>query len=49
MKIIQINIFLSCIRQPAQAQKEGPHATVYLVSGEQYKGDFHDNKRHGVC
>lgn len=30
-----------------QAQKEGAHSTVYLVSGEQYKGEFHNNKRHG--
>jgi hypothetical protein len=34
------------IRMP-QAQKEGEHATVYLASGEQYKGEWRDNMRHG--
>jgi hypothetical protein len=32
-----------------QAQKEGARATVFLPTGEQYKGSWRDNKRHGMC
>jgi hypothetical protein len=30
-----------------QAQKEGQHKTVYLPSGTQYAGCWHNDKRHG--
>ncbi|KAH9273091.1 hypothetical protein BASA83_004668 [Batrachochytrium salamandrivorans] len=29
------------------SQKCGPHATVYLINGDRYIGDWKDNKRHG--
>ncbi|KAI8920505.1 hypothetical protein BC831DRAFT_479341 [Entophlyctis helioformis] len=29
------------------SQKAGPHATVYLINGDRYIGDWKDNKRHG--
>ncbi|KAL2913101.1 hypothetical protein HK105_207446 [Polyrhizophydium stewartii] len=29
------------------SQKMGPHATVYLINGDRYIGDWKDNKRHG--
>jgi hypothetical protein len=48
MSVTQFTLVAYALQLPTQAQKEGPHATVYLVSGEQYKGDFHDNKRHGA-
>eukprot|EP00842_Homolaphlyctis_polyrhiza_P001142 jgi/Hompol1/2028/HPOL_005073-RA len=28
------------------SQKMGPHATVYLINGDRYIGDWKDNKRH---
>ncbi|XP_051540531.1 MORN repeat-containing protein 3 [Myxocyprinus asiaticus] len=30
-----------------KAQKCGPHHTVYSVNGDQYKGEWLDNKKHG--
>lgn len=30
-----------------QANKTGPHKTVFWVTGEQYRGDWKDNKLHG--
>lgn len=30
-----------------KAQKDGPHGTVYWVSGERYQGEWRDNQRHG--
>lgn len=29
-------------------QKNGPHATVYLVNGDQYIGEWKDNLKHGL-
>lgn len=33
----------------SQAQKDGPHHTVYWNSGERYQGEWKDNKKHGKC
>lgn len=30
------------------AQKEGPRKTFYAVGGDEYTGDWHDNKKHGT-
>lgn len=29
------------------SQKSGPHATVYLINGDRYIGDWESNQRHG--
>jgi hypothetical protein len=29
------------------SEKNGPHATIYLINGDRYMGDWKDNKRHG--
>lgn len=29
------------------SQKQGPHATVYLINGDRYIGDWENNQRHG--
>ena len=29
------------------SQKQGPHATVYLINGDRYIGDWKNNQRHG--
>lgn len=30
------------------AQKEGTRKTFYAVGGDEYTGDWHDNKKHGM-
>lgn len=30
------------------AQKEGSRKTFYAVGGDEYTGDWHDNKKHGM-
>lgn len=39
--------YLPCT-PPAQSQKEGPHKTVFLVSGAEYRGEWSGNQRHGA-
>jgi hypothetical protein len=38
-----------CWRTCLQAKGGRAFGTVYYVSGEQYKGEWRDNKRHGGC
>jgi hypothetical protein len=35
------------VRERMQANKSGPHKTVYSPNGEQYRGCWRDNLRHG--
>ena len=30
------------------SQKNGPHATVYLINGDKYMGEWKDNLRDGL-
>lgn len=39
----------ACLPASLQAQKEGPHHTVYWTTGERYQGEWFDNKRQGGC
>ncbi|KAJ1562007.1 hypothetical protein HK405_000833 [Cladochytrium tenue] len=31
----------------ALSRKRGPHATVYFVNGDRYRGEWLDNQKHG--
>lgn len=30
------------------SQKAGPHATVYLINGDRYLGEWQRNQKHGA-
>jgi hypothetical protein len=34
-------------QKDALSQKNGAHATVYLINGDRYSGEWKDNQRHG--